>query len=344
MPEEGSERELEEFLAGTGVFSPERAEEIEEPTGEVVHDAPPDEQETPPDPSQPAASPEEKPVEEQPDEQEAEEEGDPHVVWATKKFGSEPERWAKAAYEREQHISRMAEGLKQAEEAAAQAINYAREVEANANANTGMPMSAAEEAWVERSVENPVQYAYQAAMSGNPGLYNAVIQNLAEIDPGMAANVGTQVQLAMHQERTRLEAEAAARSNGQPARSLETDLSESFARHGIDVNKYGQAMWEFIDSQGEYGEYALAIMGGDPIQRDIAVKAVYDLVRTGQTTTQRVADTQREEQIRREGELRRNAAGVVTGSPHVEPVKQSDFMQAMEDEWKRRGQWYDEEK
>ena len=73
------------------------------------------------------------------------------------------------------------------------------------------------------------------------------------------------------------------------------------------------------------------------------LQAVYDLVRTGQTTTQRVADTEREAQIEREGELRREAASVVTGSPHVEPAKESPLMEGMVEEWKRRGQWRDEE-
>lgn len=342
MAEEGSEREMEEFLAGTGIFDrgdtePQRVSE----DAEVVHDAPPGEE--PPD--DPVAAP--PPVEKgTPDEQpeEAAEEGDPHIVWATKKYGTDPDRWAKAAFDQERFISALAQDKKQAEEAAAQAYAYAQQVEANAQTGpAGMPMTAQQEAWVEQSLSNPVGYAYQAAMSGDAQLYNAVIERVAEMmDPGMAANVGTQVQLTMHQERQRLEAEQAARSNGA-GQDFNTDMGQSFQRLGINVNQYGQAMWERIDTLGEYHPYTLAILGGDPIQRDLALQAVYDLVRTGQTTTQRVADTEREAQIQREGELRRGAASVVTGSPHVEPVKESPLIEGMKDEWKRRGQWIDEE-
>jgi hypothetical protein len=349
------ERDLEEFLVESGALNPDEprsvgealaaadeTEEVEET--EVVEDAPthaplPGEKREPPSPV------EQKPVEEKPEEEEAEEEGDPHVVWATKKYGKDTERWAKAAYDQERFISQLASDKKQAEDTAAQAIEYARQVEANAQSGpAGMPMSAAEEQWVEESMANPVGYAYQAAMSGNMQLYNAVIEKVAEIDPTMAANVGTQVQLTMHQERSRLEAEhaAAAAQNGQGG-DFNTELGASFQRLGIDVNRYGEAMWQKFEELGEYNRYTLAVLGGDAIQRDIAVQAVYDLVRAGQTTTQRVADTQREEQIRREGELRRGAASVVTGAPHVDTPKQSPFFDAMEEEWRRRGQWSDEE-
>jgi len=134
------------------------------------------------------------------------------------------------------------------------------------------------------------------------------------------------------------------RSQSAPAGGdFNTEMGASFQRLGINVQQYGQPMWEKIEELGEYHPYALAILGGDPIQRDLALQAVYDLVRSGQTTTTRVADTQREEQIKREGELRRNAAGVVTGAPHVDTPKQHPFFDAMEEEWRRRGQWPTEE-
>jgi hypothetical protein len=346
------ERELEDFLAGTGALSlgETPAPPAPEETEEVVHDERPGYEPAPEDGAEkPAPSPvveQKEPAEEKPEEQETEE-GEPHVVWATQKYGKDPDRWAKAAYDQERFIGRLAAEKKQAEDAAREAIEYATQVEANAQAGpTGMPLSAQEEAWVEQSLSNPAGYAYQAAMSGNVGLYNAVIERVAEMDPGMAANIGTQVQMAMHQERARLEAEsqAAASQNGA---ALEGDFTSamgaSFQRLGINVQQYGEAMWTKIEELGEYHPYTLAILGGDAIQRDLAVSAVYDLVRTGQTTTRRVADTEREEQIRREGELRRDAAGVVTGAPHVAPTKQSPFFDAMEAEWRRRGQWRDPE-
>jgi len=353
------ERELEDFLAGTGALSfggdepkpteppPPAAEEEKE---EVVHDERPGYEPPPEDGAEkPAVSPEvkeEKPAEEKPEEEQTEEQ-EPHVVWAQKKYGKDPDRWAKAAYEQEQFIGRLAGEKKQAEDAARQAIEYAQQVEAQSQAGpAGMPLTASEEAWVEQAMANPVGYAYQAATSGHVQLYNAVIERVAEMDPGMAANIGTQVQMAMHQERARLEAEAqaaAAQNGGGPEGDFTAAMGASFQRLGINVQQYGEAMWTKIEELGEYHPYTLAILGGDPIQRDLAVSAVYDLVRTGQTTTRRVADTEREEQIRREGELRRDAASVVTGAPHVDTPKQSPFFDAMEAEWRRRGQWRDPE-
>jgi len=352
MPEEGSERELEEFLAGSGALNFGDATEPAPPSGdeEVVHDERPGFEPPPEDTSEtpPTSAPETKlpeaPGEEKPEE-EQEEQGEPHVVWATKKYGTDTTRWAKAAYDQERFISQLASDKKQAEETAQEAIQYAQQVEANARAApTGMPLSAQEEAWVEQAMTNPVGQAYQAAMGGRVDLYNAIIDRLAEMDPSMAANVGTQVQMAMHQERARMEHESRERAaqNGGPSGDFNTEMGQSFQRLGINVNQYGEAMWTKIEELGEYHPYALAILGGDAIQRDLALQAVYDLVRTGQTTTQRVADTQREEQIRREGELRRNAAGVVTGAPHTPPTKQSPFMDAMEAEWRRAGQWTEE--
>ena len=358
--EEGSERELEEFLAGTGALNfgekPAERQEAQEPTEdqeakeEIVHDERPGHEPPPEDGAEkPPVSPEireEQPAEEKPEEEQGEEQ-EPHVVWATKKYGKDPDRWAKAAYEQEQFIGRLASDKKQAEDAARQAIEYAQSVEANAQTGpSGMPLTASEEAWVDQAMANPTGYAYQAAINGHVQLYNAIIERVAEMDPGMAANVGTQVQMAMHEQRARLEAEAqaAAAQNGAGVEGDFTSaMGASFQRLGINVQQYGEQMWTKIEELGEYHPYTLAILGGDPIQRDLAVSAVYDLVRAGQTTTRRVADTEREEQIRREGELRRNAAGVVTGAPHTPPQKQSPFFDAMEEEWRRRGQWHDEE-
>lgn len=345
------ERELEEFLAGALSGRVEETPEEEAPSEqtETVHDEPPGFQPPPEEQGEtPPVSPEEPAVaegEQPPAEGEAEEEGDPNVVWATKKFGAEPEKWARAAYEREQHISRISQELTQAQQVARQAIEYAQNIEnaANASASDAMPLSAQEEEWVANSMANPAAHAYQAARQGNVKLYNAVIEAVAEENPGMAAHIGTQVQMALREEQARLRAEAA-NQNGQPQMSdFHTDLGQSFQRLGIDVQKYGESMWTKIEELGEYHPYTLAILGGDPMQRDLAVQAVYDLVRATSTTARKVQDNEREEQIRREGELRREAAGVVTGSPHVAPPKEDPFFAGMEEEWRRRGQWPYEE-
>lgn len=341
------ERELEEFLAGalSGQVPAEREPEPE-PEPEAKPEVVVDEREqpvesAPPTPPPPPAPEAETPTEEE--EAETEEEDNEHIVWATKKYGKDTEAWAKAMFNQEHHISRLNEEKKNAEDVARQAIEYAQQTEAQAQSQVqmSMPLSASEEQWVEQNMGNPGPAAYQAARAGTVNLYNAVLEQVALDNPGMAGQIASQVQMALQQEAQQIQAQQQA---SQPqAADFNTELGQSFQRVGVDVNKYGPAMGQKIDELGEYHKYTLAILGGDQLQRDLAVQAVYDLVRQGETTTRRVVDTEREEQIRREGELRREAASVVTGSPHHAPPQESPMIQAMKEEWIRRGQWTEDE-
>ena len=265
-----------------------------------------------------------------------EEEELPHLVWAKKKYGDDPDKWAKAAFDQEQHISRMANSLKEAEALAVQWYEYAQQAEAAATSaqTQGMPLSASEENWVEQAMANPHGYARQAAMQGNVNLFNAVLARVAEENPGVAASIGSQIQMEMQQI---VAAENGQMQSGPPP--LDQALGASFQRLGINLEQAGPQMSEKIAELGEYHPYVQAILNGDDAQRDLAVQAVYDLVRATTLVSRRVRDDQRATQIQREGELRREAAGVVTGSPHTPPPAVDPFMAAMEQEWKDRRQW-----
>jgi hypothetical protein len=354
-----SERELAEQLRNE-LFSGEprsvgealaAAEEAPEPPVEtppeppatppvVVTDTPeqPEPQaDAPTEPADELGEPTDEPTEvEEPEEGE---EDDPNVVWAKKRYGDDTAKWAKGAREQDQHISRLTNEKKEAEQLAVQWYEYAQQAEAAAQSaqTQGMPMSAAEEAWVEQAMANPYQYARQAAMNGNVNLFNAVLARVAEENPGVAASIGTQVQMEMAQY-------VAAQDNGQQqaAPPLDQTLGASFARLGIDLAEAGPSMMEKVAEMGEYHPYVQAILNGDDAQRDLAVQAVYDLVREGQFTKRRVREDDREATIRREAELRREAAGVVTGSPHTPPPPTSGLLDAMEAEWRARGQWSEE--
>jgi hypothetical protein len=166
-----------------------------------------------------------------------------------------------------------------------------------------------------------------------------VIERIAEENPNFAVQVGTQVQMALQQEAQQYMAQqqAAAQQNGHSG-NLQNDLGQSFQRLGIDVKQAGPAMFAKLEELGEYHPYTLAIMGGDPFQRDLAIQAVYDLARATGAQATRIVDEQQEARIQREQELRRGAAGIVTGGTHVsEPPKQSAFMDALDEEWRRRG-------
>ena len=232
----------------------------------------------------------------------------------------------------------MGNQLKEAEALAVQWYEYAQQAEQQAaqTQQMGMPMSAQEEAWVEQSLANPMDYARQAAFNGNVNLFNAILARIAEENPGLAANIGSQVQMELRQA---ADAELAQQRNGPQPMTLQEALGGSFQRLGINLEQSGPSMSEKIAELGEYHPYVQAILGMDDGQRDLAVQAVYDLTRAGTLTKRVVRDEQQAAQIQREGELRREAAGVVQGSPHIPPVKEDPFMAAMEQEWKDRRQW-----
>jgi hypothetical protein len=343
------ERELEDFL--TDVFEgkesaeeqppeetpPEPEQSVEAP--EVVHDRPRGEA-SPPEVAAPPEEGEPLPTEEETEE--AEETGS--IAWAKKKYGDDPEKWANAAYQMEQHISRLAAEKQQAEEFARQMAEYAQYAESQAldQQQAGMPLSSQEEEWIEQALGNPVQNAYGALIQGNYQLYNGLIERIATDNPALAANVGAQAQMAVQQTQAQQQVQASQQQAYQS--DFPSRLNESVQRVGVNLQEYGEQMSEKIGELGEYHPYVQTIMHSpDPEKRDLALMAVLDLVRTGRSSTQRARESEREAQIRREGELRREAASVVTGSPHVEQKKESPFMEAMMDEWKRRGQWPEEE-
>jgi hypothetical protein len=343
----GQPRSVGEALAAADAAT-EPAEELPEAPDEptpvaappvVVEDVPYD-RDTEPDvldaelPPEPVTEPEVEDIDE-------DTETDENVVWATKKYGDDPAKWAQAARHQEQHISRLASEKKEAEELASQWYEYAQAAEADAaqQQQVGMPLSAGEEQWVEQAMANPMQYAMQAAGSNNFPLYQAVIARVAEENPMLAANIGAQVQRAM-------EAQAYAEQNGGqqlPQPTLAESLGGSIQRLGIDLDTYGEPMSAKIGELGEYHPYVQTILEGEPGARDIALMAVYDLVRSTAMSTRKVRSEERENQIKHEAELRRQAAGVVTGGPRASEVPQkSGFMSAMEQEWRARGQWSDE--
>lgn len=341
----GKPRSVGEALAAADGSAP--AEEDADLQEEVDEEAatPPvvvtDEPSQPPPPPEPTPEEPEAEVGEVEDEEEADEIGeDENVVWATKKYGDDPAKWAQAARHQEQHISRLAAEKKEAENLAGEWYQYAQGVEQQAQQmqQQAMPLSASEENWIEQSVMmNPHQAAMQAAMSGNLNLYNAVIGRVAEENALLAGQIGAQVQREMEQ--------LAAQENGQYQQqpSLQDSMASSIQRLGIDLQTYGEPMSAKIGELGEHHPYVQTILEGEQSARDMALMAVYDLVRASAMSTRKVRSEERENQIKHEAELRRQAAGVVTGGPQAqETPKQSPFMEAMESEWKARGQWSDE--
>jgi hypothetical protein len=334
--------ELENLLSEELLGKPKASVAVPEDAPEVVRDAPPrrdsEPPATPPElPKEPAPEPEEGEPEED-GEGESEEVADtvePYIDWATRKYGDDPNKWAKAARDMETHISRLTEEKHASDELAASWYEYAQQAEQSANASTAMPLSAQEEAWVENSLANPLEYARQAAFNGKVQLFNGVMERVAMENPSLAAQIGTQVQVEL-QEYVRASEQA------PPPASLEQNLSGSFTRLGIDLRREGPRMSEKLGELGEYHPYVRAILDGNQGERDLAVQAVHDLTRA---TTFNSRTVERSKAVAREEELRHQAGVVQTGGvqPPVPPRKISPLEEGMMEEWKRAGAWPSDE-
>ena len=131
--------------------------------------------------------------EERPEREDEDTREDDNVVWARKKYGEHPEKWARAAYDMEQHISRLTREKRESDELATTWYEYAQQIEATQQQQLGasMPLSSQEEEWIERSLLNPLEATRQAAYGGRVQLYNGVIERVASENPGLAASIGT---------------------------------------------------------------------------------------------------------------------------------------------------------
>jgi len=302
---------------------------------EVVRDEPPqrdDTPEPPPERDTPEGQPEGE-IAATPDGEPDEEVIDADTAWATKRYGDDPNQWAKAARMQEQHISRLTNEKHASDELANDWFQYAQQQEQQARQFSGqMPLSAQEEQWVESAMANPMEAARQAAFNGRVQLYQGVIARVAEENPQFAAQIGTQVQMELQAWANQQAAQA------PPPPSLEQSLGQSFQRLGIDLGQVGPRMLEKVRELGEYHPYVQAILSGNDGERDLAVQAVHDLTRASTFSSRQV---QRQENIDKEQELRREAMVVQTGgmAPPAPPPPPSQFQQAMEEEWKRSGAW-----
>jgi hypothetical protein len=331
-PESVSERELAQQLEQE-LFSPSSEAATEEAPEAPETDAPievtdtpeqPEEPEVPPAPEQP-----QEPKEEEAEEEEAEAVGDENVVWAKGRFGEDTDRWAKILRDQDRHISQLANEKREAEQLAADWYEEAQQVGRQA---PSMPMSASEEEWVENAMADPYGNARAAVLNGNMQLYHAVIGRVAEENPLLSSQIGTAIQQELQQL-------AAQEQQQYQPRPLQQTLGESFQRLGLSLDEAGPQMMEKVGELGEYHPYVQAILNGDDGQRDLAIQAVFDLAREGRVTKRRVRDEAREATIRREAELRREAAGVVSGAPHTPPQQEDPLLAAMTEEWKARRQW-----
>ena len=190
------------------------------------------------------------------------------LVWAKKKYGDEHGEVGQAACDQEQHISRSPPRRRRPRNWRASGTSTPSR-SSSRQQQTQMGCRSQRRRSSGSSSRSPTRCSPRAGRAaGNVNLYNGVIARIAEENPLLAAQIGTQVQMELQS----LAAAGAGRAAGA---AREQALSASSAASASTSRRKGETMSEKIAELGEYHPYVQAILGGDDGQRDIAIQAVY---------------------------------------------------------------------
>jgi hypothetical protein len=344
-----AEQEVEDFFNEEVLGAPTREEPAEvfpseappesKPIEEVAVDTPLEPAEAPEEgtpegtPEEPEEAPvsepgEETPVNGEPVSEEEADTDDDHIAWAKKQYGEDldPEKLAKAAYEKEKLLGRRAE-----ETRALQAEREARELQERIDAlNTPGILTPEEDTWVDEAAmaTDPGAYAYDALQNGRPDLYAAVMDRWATLGESEARQMR-----ALHSKV--MQHVTAPQPSDRESYALA--LGETFATVGYSIEQHGPIVLQKLDELGPSHWTVEAIQSHDPREREHALRAVVDLISAGQTVVQKArVDDQVSARVQEE-QLRQGASGITTGGPHVAPPKKSEFWDQFDDEINQRG-------
>ena len=166
------------------------------------------------------------------------------VDWAKRKYGADVtlEKVARVAFEQEQLVSRLGSKAKENEGLAAEWYQYAQSLEAQLQrAPTGMPMSSAEEQWVEKLDLEP-------GAGRDPGedvRQRSVVPRGDQPDRAGGPRRRRSGRLLCRDGRAE-QAARPARAVPQNGETRESLVGASVARLGIDLARYGQPMMQKI--------------------------------------------------------------------------------------------------
>jgi hypothetical protein len=300
------------------------------PVEGIVTDTPPsDSPEGEPEVEAPAEDPDEtveipaegEVVDETPQEEE-------YLTWAKKQYGEDldPEKLARAAWEKERLLGQKAESEKRLQEEA-----HRREVEGMLQAlNTPGHLTNEEDNWVNEAIlsGDPGEWAVHALRGERPDLYAAIRNRWSaqgEQEAQRAAILHTQV------------TQQALAPRVSVAESYALALGQTFQSVGLNIEEHGPLILAKLDELGAAHPAVRGIQSHDPEMRALAAQSVWDLISSSQTTVQKARTEDVVQQRVQEEQLRQNAAGVNGGSPHVEPPKKSKFWEEFEEETRERG-------
>lgn len=259
-------------------------------------------------------------------------EGEPeeaeYLAWAKKQYGDDldPDKLARAAYEKEKLLGKQAEQSRRLTEE-----REARELQERIDAlNTVGILTPDEEQWVDEAVmsDDPGDYAYEALQAQRPELYAAIMDRwstLGEREARAARLVHSRV----------LQAVAAPQPSEQESYALA--LGQTFSSLGLSIETHGPVILQKAEQLGSDHPAVQGMMSPDEDVRKISTRAIYDLVSTSNATVARVRQDDVVNARVQEEQLRQQAAAVTTGGTRVEQPKKSSFWDEFDAELAERG-------
>lgn len=265
---------------------------------------------------------------EEPGRDEPEEE--PYLAWAKKQYGEEldPDKLARAAYEKEQLLGRKAQEEKQREEERRKE-SLQRDID---RLHTYGALTPEEEAWVEeRAMEGDLDEAAKACFeNGRYDLYAALTDRFVAMG-GAAAQYANARRSAYIQDAVAFYQQPEL----SPQEQRRQVFRQVFASVGLDLDAHGPVVLAKAQELG--GHYALALENGDEGQQAVAARALFDLATATQTEVSKHRLDDVVQQRVQEEKLRQNAAGVTQGGARVEQKKKDPFWENFEEEVEERG-------
>jgi len=270
---------------------------------------------------------------EQPPEEEEEPQEEEYLAWAKKQYGDDldPQKLARAAWEKERMLGQKAESEKRLQQEAKQ-----REIQEMIDAlNTPGHLTQEEDNWVNEAVfsEDPTEWAIHALRGERPDLYAAIRNRWAaqgEQEAQQAAILHSQVM------------QRAMEPQPSPTESYALALGQTLQAIGLNIEQHGPMLLQKLDELGTTHPAVRGIQSPDPEMRALAAQSVWDLISQSRTTVSKARTDDVVAARVKEEQLRQNAAGINGSGPRKEEPKKSKFWDEFEMEEEQinsRPQW-----
>jgi len=303
-------------VAEVAVDTPPEPEDPEEGTEEGTEETPDSEE----------VAPEQGEVE--PEEGTAEASEEEYLTWAKKQYGDDldPDKLARAAWEKEKLLGQKSESEKRLQKEAQD-----REIEQRLEfLNTPGVLTDEEDAWIDEAVTSadPAAAADALLTEGRADLYGAFIGRWLQQGDAEAR------QALQHRDRVMQWV-----STPQPTEqeSYTAALGQTFVSLGLDIETMGPKILQKAEELGVNHPSVQGMMSQDPDVRRIATRSVYDLATQGTTVVQKAKQDDVVAQRVQEEQLRQGAAAISNGGARPVEQKKGGFWDEFDKEIEERG-------